>query len=234
MNKDIYEYMLYFCNDLTIFRAIEANEKIYENREAVYERIVKRKYRGSEKWKKEGKSWERHFIRVANFVAILNRRFDIPYFEGLNPKNFYLTVIDRTDRDVQILATHEAIRAKNLKMVKLFVTKIGDMKNVCSGCIGLAIRVDSLEIVKYFLENFSHDGQINYLADEAIALNHMDIFHYLLEKGADNFGLFLLEACYVSNFPLVKLAISKGATCFHSALEHTTDPEIEKYLRIFL
>ena len=234
MNKDIYEYMLYFCNDLTIFRAIEANEKIYENREAVYERIVKRKYPGSEKWKKFRKSWESHFIRVANFVSILKRRYDIPYFEGLNPEKFYLTVRDRTDRDVQILATHEAIKAKNLKMVKLFVTKIGDMKNVCSGCIGLAIRVDSLEIVKYFLENFSHDGQINYLADEAISLNHMDIFHYLLEKGANNFALFLLEASYTSNLPLVKLMIAKGATCFHSALEHVTDPEIEKYLRIFI
>ena len=226
--------MLYFCDDATIFSAISANEKIYENREEIYERIVKKKYPGSEKWKKERKSWESHFIRVANFVAILKRRYGIPYFEGLNPKKFYLTVRDRTDRDVQILATHEAIRAKNLKMVKLFVSRIGDMKNVCSGCIGLAIRVDSLEIVKYFLENFSDDGQINYLADEAISLNRIDIFHYLLEKGANNFNLFLLEASYASNLPLVKLAINKGATSIHSALEHVTDPEIEKYLRIFI
>ena len=230
----MYEYMLYFCDDATIFSAISANEKIYENREAVYERIVKRKYPGSEKWKKQRKSWESHFIRVANFVAILKRRFDIPYFEGLNPKKFYLTCRDRTARDVQILVAHEAIKAKNLKMVKLFVNRIGDMKNISTGCIRLAIQVDSLEIVKYFLENFSHDVNLNYVAGEAISLNHVDIFHYLLEKGANNFNLFLLDASYASNLPLVKLMITKGATCFHSALEHTTDPEIEKYLRIFL
>ena len=239
MNKDVYEYMLYWCDDMTIANAIMANERIYRNREAVYERIMKRKYLGSEKWKNEDMSWNDYFIVVSNFVAILKRRFDIPYFDGLNPKKFYLQVRDRTDRDIQILATHEAIKASNLNMVKLFVSRIGDMTNVCGGCIGLAIRVDKLEIVKYFLENFSfsHDGEINYLACEdylaceAISLHRLDIFHYLLDKGANNFNLFLLEASYASNLPIVKLAINKGATSIHSAIDHVTDPEIEKYLR---
>ena len=234
MNKDIYEYMLGFCDDLTTLNAILANKKIYKNREVVYERIMKKKYPGSEKWKKEEKSWERHFISVGNFVAILKRRFNIPYFDGLNPKKFYLQVRDRTNRDVQLLAAHEAIKAGNLNMVKIFVNRIEDMKNICSGCIGLAIQKDKLEIVKYFMENFSHDGQINHLADEAISLLRFDIFNYLLEKGANNFNLFLLEASYISHLPLVKLAIEKGATSFHSALEHVTDPEIEKYLRSFI
>ena len=87
MNKDVYEYMLYFCSDITIVNAISANEKIYRNREAVYERIMKRKYCGCEKWKNEDISWDDYFIVVSNFVAILKRRFDIPYFDGLNPKS---------------------------------------------------------------------------------------------------------------------------------------------------
>ena len=234
MNKDVYEYMLHWCNDLTVFNAISANEQIYNNREAVYERIMRRKYPGCEKWKKEGKSWERHFISVGNFVAILKRRFNVPYFDGLNPKKFYMQVRDRTNRDVQLLVAHEAIKAGNLNMVKLFVNRIEDMKNICSGCIQLAIQKDKLEIVKYFIENFSHDGQINLLAHEAISLLRFDIFNYLLDKGANNFNLFLLEASYISHLPLVKLAIEKGATSFHSALEHVTDPEIEKYLRSFI
>lgn len=234
MDKDIYEYILYFCDDYTVVNAILAYAKIYKRREEVYERLMKRRYPGCEKWKEKDKTWTRYFIKFGNFIAILKIRFDIPYFEGLNPEKFYLQVKNTIHENVQILVIHEAIRSKNLNAVKLFIERLEDTKNISTCCICTAVQINSLEIVKYFCEKFSHDGQINHLAGEAIFLNRMDILDYLLQKGANNYDLFLLEACHASNFPLVELMISKGATSFHSALDHANDPEIRKYLRTFI
>jgi hypothetical protein len=228
MNKDIYEYMLYFCDDYTIVNAILANGAMYKKSEEVYERLMKKKYPGCEKWKKKGKSWERYFVKFSSFVAILKSRFYIPYFEGLNPEKFYLEVRDRCNQDVFIYLTHEAIKAGNLKIVKEFSKKL--RPDCFQGCIATAIKVGSLEILKHFVEQ-STEG-INYLTAEAIYWNRMDIVYYLLEKEANNFDLFLMEAAASSNFPLVKLFISKGANP-RSALDHVVDPEIEKYLRAF-
>jgi hypothetical protein len=66
LNKDLYEYILYFCDDKTILNMLSVNKKF--NNSEIFKRILEKKYPAFLKFKDEDMSWRQFFVSISFFV----------------------------------------------------------------------------------------------------------------------------------------------------------------------
>ena len=89
MNKDTYEYLTRFADDRTILNMLSVNKKF--NDDALFQRVLLRKYPLLIKYKKNGETFKSLFVRMVYVIAKIREEYDVPYIptEGYNPDIWY-------------------------------------------------------------------------------------------------------------------------------------------------
>lgn len=134
LNKDIYEYLLYFVDDFTVVSMLSVNRKFYK--EKLYEQLMLKRYPFLYNLKKRGyiiknkkqlpfyaqDSWKLFFIKMTYYMNKLEKEYNISYIpcKTFVPRDFYL----RFTRvpEIQDFALQYACYSGKLNIVKQLIS----------------------------------------------------------------------------------------------------------------
>ena len=182
LTKDTYEYLLNFAEDRDVINMLSVNRKF--NDEKLFEKIMRKKYPELIREKKKGESWKSLFVRIVYYMSLLQEKYGIPYFPGLDivflftsappyqiryqigmaaAREGHVEILKLMNFDSQTLifqqVLEEAVRNGRLNIVEFLLPE----KLKTAESLGMYAAVKGkLDIVKYIINNkFVNNQQIN-------------------------------------------------------------------------
>ncbi len=223
LTKDTYEYILNFADDREIINMLRVNKKFAQKLEddTFFKKVLDRKYPHLTKFKKENETWKHLYLRMIKYIALLNEKFDIPYLnvEDYDPIDFYFR--NQRSPDILYYAVKKLLQeGGNYKVLELlldkFIEKYKDNKNI------------------------SVSKSLNDLMMGAIETEDLKTITILLEKGADDYELLLIESAFADSLNIVKFVIEQlyksgliSKDSIQQAFESANDEVIKNYLSEF-
>jgi ankyrin repeat protein len=225
--KDIYEYLMNFVDNKTVFIMLSVNKKFHN--EYSFQKVIRRKYPLLIGFKKE--TWKELFLRMSYYIAKLGI-LGIPYIstKGYNPENFYKNY--RNNKDIFNTAMGYAAEGGQMEIVKLMIEKGATKFNLA---MMSASYGGQMEIVKLMIEKGA--TYFNTAMYESAKGGKIEIVKFMIEKGATEFNLAMMSAAYGGQMEIVKLMIEKGATDFNTAMKEAGEEgqmEIVNYLKNYI
>ena len=224
LTKDTYEYILNFADDREIIIMLSMNKKFAQKLEddAFFQKVLDRKYPHLIKFKKDGETWKHLYLRMIKYIALLNEKFGIPYLnlEDYDPEHFY----EWYNKSQYIL--YEAL--------KVLLESGGNY--------------EVLEILlEKFIEKYKDDKTTNIKTSlddmliNAVQSGDLKKVTILLEKGANDYEMLLIEAAFADHLNIVKFVIEQfykrglvSADAIQRAFDSANDEGVKNYLAEFL
>ena len=224
LTKDTYEYILNFADDKEIISMLMVNKKFAQKLgdDNFFKKVLERKYPNLVKFKKENETWKHLYLRMIKYIALLNEKFDIPYLNlvDYDPTEFYneynntqYIIYEALKQLSENGGNHEVLEM----LLDRFIEKYKDSK-----LINVKMSLDD------FIINAVQSGDLKTVT-------------ILLEKGADNYEMLLIEAAFSDHLNIVKFVMEQfykrglvSQDSVQQAFESANDEVIKNYLAEFL
>ncbi len=224
LTKDTYEYILNFADDREIINMLRVNKKFAQklSDDNFFKKVLDRKYPHLVKFKKERETWKHLYLRMIKYIALLNEKFEIPYLnvEDYDPEQFYKS-FNKTQYILYQALTVLLESSGNYEVLEMlldrFIEKYKDGKK--------------LDVKKSLDELLIHAVQSGDLKTVTI----------LLEKGADDYEMLLIESAFADHLNIVKFVMEQffkrglvSRDSVQQAFESANDEGVKAYLAEFL
>ena len=229
LTKDTYEYLLNFAEDRDIINMLSVNKK-FQNEE-FFERLMKRKYPDLIRYREKNESWKHLFVRMVYYIARLEEKFKIPYFNGLN----ILELFSKQGHVNPIFSiVRDAAKIGNLEIIKLFTFEGKSL--LFYEALETAIENHRINIIEELLNQrpkAAHEA-----AASAIENGYLDILKFIIQKkNIKNLNALLDVAAENNRKEIANYLISQGANDFESASYYARvggHEEMMDYLQTFI
>ncbi len=223
LTKDTYEYILNFADDREIINMLRVNKKFAQKLEddAFFKKVLDRKYPHLVKFKKERETWKHLYLRMIKYIALLNEKFDIPYLdvEDYNPEEFYNTY----SKSQYIL----------YEVLKRLLENGGNYE--------VLERLLDRFMEKYKNSKINVKKSLDDLLSNAVQSGDLKTVTILLEKGADDYEILLIESAFADHLNIVKFIMEQffkrglvSRDSVQQAFDSSNDEGVKAYLAEFL
>jgi hypothetical protein len=195
LTKDIYEYILNFVDDIDAINMLSVNKKF--SQEIYIKKFMVKRYPGLHKFKEEKETYRRFFIKMNKHIYEM-KKHNIPYFEGLNPREIFMYGHELWRGIIHTLV--KAIEIGNLEIVKFFDKNHKNSSSSVSYLFISKIAASSgqLHILRWALKYCNKEDYYQILIT-AINFNQPSAVNYLLRQDRKNIRKNIKKSIHYAN-----------------------------------